>query len=378
MTRSSERPGQHTLVVRRWLVVLLGLLLVTSPAGAGDAELAKFLLQAGKAALAKGDPADALSKLEKAREEDATLVEVGYWIGAALEAKGDAAEAVESYRAFLHALGSTDAGEPSKELAALQKKAQARVDALDAARREIERAHDGFAAQMLELAGRVAATDPNLAERAVRLVLAVHPEHQGARDLLANLAASGGAAAPTSAALRGFPEVWDVVASHGLGGNDGWTYGEGQLEIRAGKGSLTRTPDGYDSGSTYGMEAEIALHSVLQADRVSVVGLSFGWSADNGYTLLLVNSQLELGTIGKRGKTQLAKAPVPPWQAGKRRTLAVRVEGRRVTGYVDGRSLIQKEFDAGTPLGGDIGIVVENAHFTLHRLVVARPAGGSR
>lgn len=362
----------------RWVVVLLGLLVATSPAGAGDGELAKFLLQAGKDALAKGDPADALTKLEKAREEDATLVEVGYWIGAALEAKGELGAAVESYRAYLAALTAADAAALSKDVAALQKKAQARVDALDAARREIERAHDGFATQMLELAGRVAATDPNLAERAVRLVLAVNPEHQGARDMLANLAASGGTAAATSAALRGFPELWDIVASHGLGMNDGWTYGEGQIEIRMGKGSLSRTPGGYNSGPSYGMEAEIALDSVPQPDRTSVVGLSFGWGADDGYTLLLVNSQLELGTIGKRGKMQLAKAPVPPWQAGKRRTLAVRVEGRRVTGYVDGRSLLQKEFDAGTPLGGDVGVVLENVHLTLHRLVVARPAGGPR
>lgn len=372
------RVGGLAAARRRWVVMLTALLLATSPAGAGDAELAKFLLQAGKDALAKGDPADALTKLEKARDEDATLLEVGYWIGAALEAKGDTVGAVESYRAFLLALGATDASTWHKDVAALQKKAQARVDVLDAARREIERAHDGFAAQVLELAERVAATDSQLAERAARLVLAVHPEHQRTRDMLANLAATGGASAAPSAALRGFPDIWDLVASHGLGANDAWTYGERHIEIRMGKGSLSRTPDGYDSGPTYGMEAEIALHSVPQPDRASVVGLSFGWGAENGYTLILTASQIELGTIGKRGKMQLAKAPIPPWQAEKRRTLAVRVEGRRVTGYLDGRSLLQKEFDAGTPLGGDVGVVTENVHLTLHRLVVARPAGGSR
>lgn len=377
MAAATTRPPATWIARLTVLALLWAALVGPPPVLAGDAELAKFLLQAGKDALAKGNAADAFTKLEKAREEDPTLLEVAYWIGAALEARGDTPGAVESYRVFLGGLGAAGAAEPTKEVLALQKKAQARIDVLDAARRDIERAHEAFAAQVFALAERVAETDANLAERALRLLLAVSPENAKARDLLA-VVASGSGAAPTSAALRGLPEVLDLIASHGLGKSDDWTYGTNTLEVRQGKGAIHRTPDGYDSGPTYAMETELELHSVTLADRVSVAGLSFGWGADDGYTLILVNSELQLGTVGKRGKMQLERVPVPAWQTGKRRTVAVRVEGRRVTGYVDGRPLIKKEFDAGTPLGGDVGLVFENVNLTVHRLVLARPTAGAK
>jgi len=374
-TRHTAKWSARLTVLGLLWAVLVG----PAPALAGDPELAKFLLQAGKDALAKGNAADALTKLEKAREEDPTLLDLTYWIGAALEARGDTPGAVESYRAYLGGLGVAGAAEPSKEALVLQKKAQARIDVLDAARRDIERAHEAFAAQVFALAERVAETDANLAERALRLLLAVNPENAKARDLLAVVATgTGSGAAPTSAALRGLPEVLDLIASHGLGKSDDWTYGTSTLEVRQGKGAIHRTPDGYDSGPTYAMETEMELHSATLADRVSVAGLSFGWGADDGYTLILVNSELQLGTVGKRGKMQLERVPVPGWQTGKRRTVAVRVEGRRVTGYVDGRPLIKKEFDVGTPLGGDVGLIFENVNLTVHRLVLARLTAGAK
>jgi hypothetical protein len=224
----------------------------------------------------------------------------------------------------------------------------------------------------------VSAEDPGLAERALRLVLAVQPEHAGARELLAAGTPASAGSGTTSAALRGFPEIWDLIASHGLGKNDDWTYGEGRIDVRVGKGQLDRTPSGYDSGATYGYEAEIVLNAVPTPDRVSAIGLTFGWGPDDGYTLLIVKERLELGTIGKRGKMVLETAPLPPWQPAKRRTLAVRVEKGQMRGYVDGRSLVQRSFDADARVGGDVGLVLENVEATFHRLVLARPAGGGK
>jgi len=377
MVAATTRPTAKRVAWLAALGLAWAMLLGPAPVLAGDPDLAKFLLQAGKDALAKGNAVDALTKLEKARDEDPTLLEVAYWMGAALEARGDTPGAVESYRTFLGGLAAAGPTEASKEVLALQKKAQARVDALDAARREVERAHEAFAAQVFALAERVAETDAHLAERALRLLLAVQPDNAKARDLLAVVASTAGAA-PTSAALRGLPEVWDLIASHGLGSSDDWTYGATTLEVRQGKGALHRTPSGYDSGPTYAMEVEMELQGQPLADRVSVAGLSFGWGTDDGYTLILVNSQLELGTIGRRGKMQLERVPAPPWKAGKRRTLAVRVEGRRLTGYLDGKPLISKEFDVDEPLGGDVGLIFENVNVTVHRLVLARPTEGAK
>src|SRR5262245_28119023 len=81
--------------------LLLSLLLGLGRVHAADPELARFLLQGGKDDLAKGNAADALTKLTKAREEDPSLAEVAYWMGAALEARGNVPAAVEEYRTFL-------------------------------------------------------------------------------------------------------------------------------------------------------------------------------------------------------------------------------------------------------------------------------------
>jgi hypothetical protein len=342
-------------------------------AAAGDRDLATFLLQHGKEALQKGDPAGALAKLEKARAEDPDLVEVDYWLGAVREARNDTPGALTEYRAFLKRVEG--AGTPSKELLALQKKAQARLLALDAARIEVMKAHDAFGNQVVELARRNREANPELALRALRLLMAVHPEHTAGASLLQEL---GGTDPKAGTPLAGLADEWDLIAARGLGTNTGWTYGEGRIDLRVGKGALITSPTDYDSGPTYACEAQIERGEPVEPGRTSVFGLTFGWADKSGFGVVLVGPRMLIETFGLRGHSALAQCDLPEWLVGERRTVTARIDGVTITAYLDGKKLLEAKAQGRTHLAGNIGVVNENWCGTLHRFVIARPAQGGK
>jgi hypothetical protein len=345
------------------------LLLAALPSAvAGDPALAKFLLQHGKEALQKGDAAGALSKFEKAREEDPELVEVVYWQGAAREARNDPAGAIADYRAFVEQISKQET--PAKDLLALQKKAQARLLVLDAARVEIDKAHATFGDQMVELARSKRETNPDLAVRALKLVLAVHPDHAEAARLLAELV---GDVPGKGTLLAGLGKEWDLIASHGMGMNDGWTYGAGRLDLRVGKGALIIVPAEYDSGPTYAVEAVIERAAPPQPGGTTVFGMVFGWVAKNGFALMLVDNRMLIETFAASNHSGLAEKAIPPWSPGERRKITARVRGTRIEAFMDDKKMLDVQAPGRSHLAGNIGVVNENVQLTLHRFVLARP-----
>src|SRR5689334_17443934 len=101
----------RTLYGRAFLPFLAVLCLLRQ-AQAGDKEMARFLLDSGKKAVEKKQWDDAITKLQRARVEDASLIETGYWIAFAYDKKGTANEALKAYRAFRQDVRSALEGAP--------------------------------------------------------------------------------------------------------------------------------------------------------------------------------------------------------------------------------------------------------------------------
>jgi hypothetical protein len=138
----------------------------------------------------------------------------------------------------LAALGAGRPATPTKDEAGLIKKARERIDALDAASAEYRKLDDGFVASVMDFARANLVKDPAIAAEALKAVLAVHPDHQDAKSLLAKLPAAArgpeaAPAAPTSAELGGG------------GGQDGQRH---RLEGPARRETLQQAPDGSTAG----------------------------------------------------------------------------------------------------------------------------------
>ena len=349
---------------------------VPSPrAWAGDAELAKFLLDHGRKALDKGDEEDALTKLEKARVEDPTLHEATYWIGATHEKLDNRARAVEEYRTYVEALESeANARKLSRDESSLLKKARSRLDTLDAANRAVEKSNLAFIDKLIDFAAGAKKKDPELAIRALRIALDLVPGHADAANALSELQGPTSTGSPV---LEGFDDTWDLIKSVGFGVNDGWTYDKGDPKLTISKGvpgSLSRSLNRFDSGSQFGFEADVSFLKQARTDKTPVCGIGFGFRTSTGFMLLLIPDALSLEEAQERGFKPLARTKVAAWAPGDRRLVGIRVEGRRVRIFLNGEQVLEHTLEEEP--GGDLGMFYENIDYRLDRLMFARPGKG--
>jgi hypothetical protein len=362
--------GTMRQMATTWTVMVAAAALLTFlvPAFAGDAEVAKFLLKSGREDLDKGKPNDALTKLEKARTEDPSLIEASYWIGAVHEAKKDPLRALAEYRSFLRGLeAAMRDGTATKELLALEKKARTRVAALDAAGGEISKANAALAQQLMAFATAQVGKDDALAERALRALLRVVPEHAEAAAVLARVTGETSSAQDPLAAVK---EWWDLIASRGFGVNDGWTYGGGEILIdppsHVGKGVLGPAP--IVSGPSFVIESEFTLEGIKLATKLPSAGVTFGTIKGSGYGVTIFKERLILQKVGRTGLAEIEAVPMSEYRVGDRHRLVIAVERQRVRAYINGRVRIDRRITDRPHYAGEIGIKHENATLRFHRL----------
>ena len=357
----------------RWMgmasVGLLAVLLLATSAGAGDSDLAKFLLDAGRKDLEKKQYDDALTKLEKAAVEDPKLLEVRYWIAVAHDRKGDAPKAVAAYRAFRDACAAATPT-PDKECAKLLKTTEARLAVLAAAETELQKMHDAFAAKALALAKVHFARDPTIATKALQHVLTVVPDHAEARGLLAKL--TGAAPAPTKADIKDggpYKDVakWtDLLATQALTAS-GMSYENGVLFMdEKVKGNLYTPKTPFDSGKSFVYEIEYRLVTP-HTDRW-YIGLVFGETVLGthlvtfaGATDLLFLNEVE------RVRTELADKPIPPVRPDEWHRLAVVVSGNRAEVFFDDKQVVVQEIPGREHLAGSIGLFHQRSRIEVRR-----------
>lgn len=377
--RSSGCDARHWRRRRRVAALTLWVALASSLGAvrgiSDDRDIARILLQQGKAALEKGDASDAFAKLTKARAEDPKLLEVAYWMAAALEKLNDPRSAIGEYRAFIGAVGAlASAGPPPKELGSLQKKAVVRLNALDACRREVEKANDGFAERVVAFARARPKAEVDVALRALGILEGVRPGFPAATELIAALSGSGA----NDEFVDGLDDRWDFIASRHFGKSTGWTYEAGFLEVNAPTGLMNRASSGFMTGDSFSYELDATRHGPVTAGRVSVLGLMFAVTAAEAYGLMSVNAGLQVERVVSGRNTTLTRVPIPEWTDGARRTIGIRVDGPNVKVYVDRKMVHEWKSPDRTSFAGELAFVVENVRGRVHGWRAARTGKGGK
>src|SRR5262245_28858980 len=135
------------------VLLVLAFALGAHAAIASDPELAKLLIKQGRAALDKGQAADAVTKLRRATTEDADSVDGWYWLGQALEKQRDNVGAIDAYRSCQEAIARLrEKSAATADDSAIATKATARLDVLAAGESEFRRLEAGYVGALLAVA----------------------------------------------------------------------------------------------------------------------------------------------------------------------------------------------------------------------------------
>lgn len=153
-----------------------------------DEDTAKEFLKLGRRAISKRDYAEAVSRFEKALEEDPGLIEAQYWKAFALDRSGDKSGAIKAFRKFLASYEAKDAkGEASRSEARLEARGRRRLNSLAVWEKEFDKIERTFLSDLYKFAREYSKKDPSSARKALKSILQVCPDHTEARDFLERL-----------------------------------------------------------------------------------------------------------------------------------------------------------------------------------------------
>lgn len=352
-------------------------------ARAGDPDLAKFLLQHGQAALSKGEYDDALTKLRKAREEDPKLIEATYVIALVLERKRDLPKAIVEYRTFkLSAEAAEREGALSKRLAKILKKALVRLKALDAGNTALNKVQAAFADRMCVAARAVAARDPSLTHRMLKVARGAAPDHPETRNLLDEMESGF---TPLPSEFDGVHDWLDLIKGKMFGTNEGWTYTDTKIAISALRGSVARPPGGYESGPRYAITADFGLREIPSLEKTTTAGLLFGLVDGQGFGAMLFHDEgksdrlaLVMVSLNPPKDRPLEVVDIPTWTLDKTHRVSVLVQGAKVKVYFDNVLAISLKVPGHKDLNGTIGVSLQNTTLDIKQFRVGKVVGGAK
>ena len=373
-----------------WVFLALSLACVAGGLGptrfamAGDPELAKFLLKGGKEDLGKKLYDQALTKFERAEREDPALLESVYCQALARERRADVKGAVQTYRRFLVAVDAkSQGGAVAKDVAALAKIAQGRVDVLAAGSAERRKLDAAFVEELMAFARAQFVKDPTIAAEALRILLGARPDHAEAKRLLAQVqppaaapAPAGGAGAPArprpatapgTAPEDAFKAVksWsDHLEAKTLGEHDGWTYETDALVIDKEGGTVTPSPD--ELGPRYAIEMECRI--VAGQGEDPFVGFVFALKEGDFYALFLTGSEAVLHRMRSGGGADVSRVDLSPSGTGTWHRIGVAVRAQDIEMWLDGKKRADHVAVGRMNMAGNFGVWQQNSKVEIRLL----------
>jgi hypothetical protein len=342
---------------------------------AGDAEMARFLLQGAKEDVARKEYDDALTKLAKAAKEDPGLIEVSYWVGQAQEGKRSTRTAVAAYRAYRAAHESKRGNGPTtREEDATLAKALGRLAAIAPAETELEKIRARFTTSLYALAEENFVRDPTVARRALRTLLDVDGRHGAAVRLYERL--GGTLEAPAAAEDAGIAvKTWSDYIQGRKITSEGIISHEGDLMILdARTGKLVQSAD-EASGKRYVVDFEFRFVEDHDAAR-RTVGLCVAGSRASTVALMMHDRDVDVVSIRQEdgGSSLVRKGTVTEgFPLGAWRRVHVAVDGARVVVRVQGQSVVEATVPDRDDLDGNVGLYVQECRAEVRRLRVGRP-----
>ncbi len=350
----------------------------TARAGDADTAVARSLVDSGRDAFAKKRYDEALALFEKALAERPDYGDAAYWQGQTFEKIGRPSDALAAYRVFLeiHAARS----EPSREDAALAAKVEKLVEKLAAAERELDALNARFVERVLAFAEARVETDPRLAREAVDTALRVAPESEAAlalRDTLGGGADEGGEAGlgtpPAGPFARFALEPWhDLIAKKSMGTSFA-RYEDGAMLVDTQGGSVSKCVDRIRTGPRFVYEADFRVLEV-HADTW-LVGLAFAHDGQHFYAAFTQAPQAVLTRNDLGGGLQeLDHHPMKPLALNRWHRLALRVDGAKLSVWLDGEVVLNVTVDDPNDLQGELGIFQQRckAQYRLLRAAVMK------
>jgi tetratricopeptide (TPR) repeat protein len=325
---------------------------------AGDAAVARTLLETAKKSYNGRKYDEAVALFRKAFDEDNDLIEAVYWIGATHDKRKDDAAALTAYREFLALCDARNSfldGEPKK----LRPAAERRLDVLAAGEKEFRKLEDKAVADLLAFAESRFVRDPSIATEAVKHILMWRPDHAAAASLLEKLggpaAKSPGSAGPGVVGPFAAVKVWrDLLRDRTITAS-AITYSDDLMVIDTKGGSKITPSRPVPVGDLFCYEVEFRVAEAYESSWLS--GMTFGEAQGQFLSVFLQKGQVALiDAADGRGNRELETRPLKPIEVGEWHRLGVVVRGPSVEVWLDGKALFEKRIEGRENLRGDIGI----------------------
>lgn len=386
--RRPDTPGGRRRAGARAVAFLVGacLLLDGRWATCGDPEMARFLLKGAKADLAKKQVDPAFTKLQRAEQEDPTLLEATYWLGHVHELRADPKQAVGAYRRFLAGTAAkVKAGGAPKEEVGLVRKAQERVDALAVSEIELRKLDDALVERLMSFARANLSKDALTVAEAMQIVLELRPDHAEARKMLARvgvvpvapagaapkpgLAPKGPDSASADPADIGAITVWkDLLKAAIFKPNDDWEYRpDGTLTLQLRGGHIRNTTEPLITPPSYALEMRCRVTEPLNAQHA--LGFAFAFEKDTVrrlYALLVDGDSLSLLRGDGDATSEVYRAPLPATGPDGLHRIGVVVRGQRVEVFAAGKKVAEYPEPLRRGLVGEPGIFVQDCKGEIH------------
>ncbi len=327
-----------------------------APAPAGDAAVARTLLETGKKAVHGRKYEEGVAILRKALQEDPDLSEAAYWIAVARERDKDDAGALAGYREFLGILDRR--GSPTAEEQRLRALAEKRLDALAAGEKELKKVEDRYVDDLLAFARDRLAKDPAAALRALDRVFEVRPAYPAAASLHEKITGKPyGGGDPGAPGPFARVAAWtDMIRERTILDDRNISYA-GELMVVDIKGGSRLGPDRpVDVGTAFAYETEFRVTETYETGWCA--GISFAENGDEWVSAFLRGAQLIVSRASKRepGHTDLANRAVPATDRDTWHRLGVVVRGSSWELWYDGKKVAEDRVQYRPDLGGEIGI----------------------
>lgn len=342
------------------------LLLAAAAAAHADRQTAEFFNGRGDKALQAKDWAGAEEQYGRALKEDASFLPARFGHAQALLALSRPAAAILELNKVVADVKS-DPASPA-EWKAMAAKAEKQLQEMDAAAAELQKIVDRYADDLLALARKWQAKDPEIAERSVRRILNLRPGDKAAEEILEK--------------VDHVPKGLPLQLFNGVDLKNWYSVEFPFFQVK-GNVILAESPEGsreIRSLEEFTGDYEVRVEARLVSERAGrdpMVQLMAGYRGATDYVGVgLINRKVYfVDRTDTAQKRILVKTPMAEWKApfdpAQWATYVLRMEGDQVTALINGE-VVGTDKRNERRMGGFISIYAQSATVEFRKVEVQR------
>ena len=348
---------------RLWLpLAVLLLAFVAWPRAHADEDKAQELTEEGEIALESEEPKAAVVLFRRAIEASDTWLPAYFGLGEALLEVDKTDEAVVAFRKVVRCAAAREDIPSGWERKV--RRAKRKLDEHDERGKELEEAVDQTVTELLRLVEKHKTSDPDLADRALAVILALRPDHDRAGEVRDRMANKG---ARKTAVFDGKQiDDWDG------GRSKWWSVAGGAIQAKAkGVATYIRNQETIEGNFDVIMEAQITDAS----GEVPFIALMGSWKAEYEHSRfgMLDGSIIWYEYQGEDNRERVFKTPASALRKavkpGDWITYELRFREDKIHALINGREVHALERPKHRA-GGYVGILAQDCNASIRRLDV--------